>query len=191
LEGNRYCIFFLKQEFPPHDFPGLIEPFQEGEVVDIITNSLLEHPLHLHGYKVWYLGGGAGTYDGSQPLNLINPVPLDVYFNGGPAQCCPPAFPTSWSVIRIYAYNPGLWLQHCHLDDHMTFGMKWLLAVYPKFKKTYKEFVPVKVCDFLDDGNEGHKGGHCEKCEQSDDDESDCDSRSGTTINFYFDNMVS
>ncbi|GAA5919729.1 hypothetical protein JCM5296_000104 [Sporobolomyces johnsonii] len=47
----------------------------EHQVVDIVIGSLDDgdHDFHLHGYKVWIMGSGAGRYQG-QELNYDNPM---------------------------------------------------------------------------------------------------------------------
>ena len=32
-----------------------------------------------------------------------------------------------YSVIRIWATNPGIWFMHCHIDRHMVGGMAVML----------------------------------------------------------------
>ena len=32
-----------------------------------------------------------------------------------------------YSVIRIWATNPGIWFMHCHIDGHMVEGMALML----------------------------------------------------------------
>lgn len=93
-----------------------------NESVEIIfqgTNVLYgaeDHPMHLHGFRVFLVGWGDGIYDNeTSPLtyNLIDPpeantiiVPKD-----------------GWATIRFQANNPGVWFMHCHFDRHMSWGM--------------------------------------------------------------------
>ncbi|XP_022889512.1 laccase-12-like [Olea europaea var. sylvestris] len=74
------------------------------------------HPIHLHGYDFYILAEGFGNFNPNRDtakFNLIDPplrntasVPV-----GG------------WTVIRFVADNPGVWLMHCHLDVHITWGL--------------------------------------------------------------------
>ena len=34
-----------------------------------------------------------------------------------------------WAVIRFVADNPGVWLMHCHLDVHITWGLAMAFLV--------------------------------------------------------------
>nr|GMD52998.1 laccase-12-like [Ipomoea batatas] len=74
------------------------------------------HPIHLHGYDFYILAEGFGNFNPQKDtakFNLVNP-PLrntaSVPVNG-------------WTVIRFVADNPGVWIMHCHLDVHITWGL--------------------------------------------------------------------
>ncbi|PSS34438.1 Laccase-5 like [Actinidia chinensis var. chinensis] len=80
------------------------------------------HPIHLHGYDFYIVAEGFGNFNpkaDSKKFNLIDPpmrntasVPV-----GG------------WTVIRFVADNPGVWLMHCHLDVHITWGLAMAFLV--------------------------------------------------------------
>ncbi|GLT52670.1 hypothetical protein SLA2020_259950 [Shorea laevis] len=80
------------------------------------------HPIHIHGFNFHVLAQGFGNYDPSKHqklFNLVNPqirstiaVPV-----GG------------WAVVRFTANNPGVWLTHCHLDEHISVGMATAFVV--------------------------------------------------------------
>ncbi|KAL2541813.1 Laccase-12 [Abeliophyllum distichum] len=80
------------------------------------------HPIHLHGYDFYILAEGFGNFNPKRDtpkFNLIDPpqrntasVPV-----GG------------WTVIRFVADNPGVWLLHCHLDVHITWGLAMAFLV--------------------------------------------------------------
>ncbi|KAF0923917.1 hypothetical protein E2562_007758 [Oryza meyeriana var. granulata] len=80
------------------------------------------HPLHLHGYDFFVVGTGFGNYDASNDTakyNLIDPVQRNTI-----------SVPTAgWVAIRFVADNPGVWIMHCHLDVHLSWGlsMAWLV----------------------------------------------------------------
>ncbi|KAL6533069.1 high-affinity glucose transporter [Orobanche minor] len=92
-----------------------------GETVQVVLQgtSILtaeNHPIHLHGYDFYVIAEGFGNFNPSRDtakFNLVDPplrntasVPV-----GG------------WAVIRFVADNPGVWLMHCHLDVHITWGL--------------------------------------------------------------------
>ncbi|KAF3619459.1 putative leucine-rich repeat receptor-like protein kinase IMK3-like [Capsicum annuum] len=80
------------------------------------------HPIHLHGYDFYIIAEGFGNFNpktDTAKFNLVDP-PLrntaSVPVNG-------------WAVIRFVADNPGVWLMHCHLDVHITWGLAMAFLV--------------------------------------------------------------
>ncbi|XP_062231579.1 laccase-12-like [Phragmites australis] len=80
------------------------------------------HPLHLHGFNFYVVGQGFGNFDPANDpskFNLVDPVERNTA--GVPAG--------GWVAIRFRADNPGVWFMHCHLEVHMSWGLKmaWLV----------------------------------------------------------------
>ncbi|GAV65474.1 Cu-oxidase domain-containing protein/Cu-oxidase_2 domain-containing protein/Cu-oxidase_3 domain-containing protein [Cephalotus follicularis] len=74
------------------------------------------HPMHIHGLNFYVLAQGFGNFDpktDNKSFNLINPMMRNTI--GVPVG--------GWAVIRFYANNPGVWIMHCHLDVHLTWGL--------------------------------------------------------------------
>lgn len=92
--------------------------FQGTNVLD----SAADHPIHLHGFKVFFVGSGYGNFDNEtspSSYNLIDPpeantvmVPKD-----------------GWATIRFRANNPGVWFMHCHFERHLSWGMNTAFIV--------------------------------------------------------------
>ncbi|KAL0365116.1 UNVERIFIED_CONTAM: Laccase-14 [Sesamum angustifolium] len=88
------------------------------------TNVLASdnHPIHLHGYGFYVVGWGFGNFDPEKdPLgyNLVDPpqeTTVGIPNNG-------------WVAIRFRADNPGVWLLHCHLERHQSWGMSTIIVV--------------------------------------------------------------
>ncbi|CAL4989948.1 unnamed protein product [Urochloa decumbens] len=80
------------------------------------------HPIHIHGYDLYILAQGFGNFDAAKDslsFNLDDPPmrnTVAVPVNG-------------WAVIRFVADNPGVWLMHCHLDVHITWGLAMAFLV--------------------------------------------------------------
>ncbi|MCD7458266.1 high-affinity glucose transporter [Datura stramonium] len=80
----------------------------------IVTGE--NHPVHLNGYDFYIIAEGFGNFNpqtDTAKFNLLDPPirnTASVPVNG-------------WSVIRFFANNPGVWLMHCHLDVHITWGL--------------------------------------------------------------------
>ncbi|KAK4376120.1 hypothetical protein RND71_006797 [Anisodus tanguticus] len=92
-----------------------------GSTVQIVLQdtaifSTEDHPIHLHGYHFWVVGQGFGNFNAqtdTATFNLNDPPlrnTIDVPVGG-------------WAVIRFVADNPGVWLFHCHIDSHLSWGL--------------------------------------------------------------------
>ncbi|KAI3917348.1 hypothetical protein MKW98_027267 [Papaver atlanticum] len=80
------------------------------------------HPIHLHGYDFFILAEGFGNFDASKDtskFNLVDPPLRNTV--GVPVG--------GWAVIRFAADNPGVWLMHCHLDTHISWGLAMAFLV--------------------------------------------------------------
>ncbi|KAH7678120.1 Laccase protein [Dioscorea alata] len=80
------------------------------------------HPLHLHGFNFYVIGQGFGNYNPKKDpakFNIVDPVERNTV--GVPAG--------GWVAIRFKADNPGVWLMHCHLEVHTSWGLKmaWIV----------------------------------------------------------------
>ncbi|GMP46179.1 hypothetical protein CsSME_00014438 [Camellia sinensis var. sinensis] len=100
-----------------------VRMFNFNETVEIVfqgTDVLAgaqNHPLHMHGYSYYVVGSGLGNFNNEtapKSYNLVDPPELNtiqVPKNG-------------WLTVRFTANNPGVWLWHCHVIRHLTWGMK-------------------------------------------------------------------
>ncbi|PHT37659.1 hypothetical protein CQW23_21232 [Capsicum baccatum] len=80
------------------------------------------HPLHLHGFNFFVVGQGFGNFDPNKDpsnFNLVDPIERNTV--GVPSG--------GWVAIRFLADNPGVWFMHCHLEVHISWGLKmaWLV----------------------------------------------------------------
>jgi FtsP/CotA-like multicopper oxidase with cupredoxin domain len=97
-----------------HEINGAASPnvppivVREGQVVHLhIVNDTAEyHPMHLHGHTMSVLSRNGQPVTGS-------PVRLDSVLVG-PHE--------TWDVVFL-ADNPGLWMFHCHVLLHASFGL--------------------------------------------------------------------
>lgn len=98
-----------------------------GSVVELVLQGTAifaaeNHPIHLHGYNFYILAEGFGNFDpvrDREKFNLIDPPLRNTV--GVPVK--------GWAVIRFVADNPGVWLLHCHLDVHITWGLAMAFLV--------------------------------------------------------------
>ncbi|WP_419869242.1 multicopper oxidase family protein [Chryseobacterium sp. CT-SW4] len=125
-------------------------PVKKGEIlrITLINNSMMRHPMHLHGFDFRVING-----QGSQaPLkNVLDIMPMET------------------DVIEFEANREGDWFFHCHILYHMMSGMNRVFAVgdyknpeLPDKEKAYKmlqkesnEWHLMAENDFATNGNDG------------------------------------
>jgi len=100
--------------FDGRRFSELVEPirFERGERVRVtlVNDTMMAHPIHLHGHFFELVNGNPGH----QPLkHTVNVAP------GGQV------------TFDVTADNPGDWAFHCHLLMHMHAGMFNVVTVRP------------------------------------------------------------
>ncbi|XP_061339643.1 laccase-7-like [Gastrolobium bilobum] len=80
------------------------------------------HPMHIHGFNFHVLAQGFGNFNSNRDkakYNLVNPQRRNTI-----------AVPAGgWAVIRFQADNPGVWFVHCHVEDHMLWGLNTAFEV--------------------------------------------------------------
>lgn len=85
-------------------------PVNKGEVlrITIYNNSMMRHPMHLHGFDFRVLNGKGRN----APLkNVIDIMPMET------------------DTIEFLANEEGDWFFHCHILYHMMAGMNRVFAV--------------------------------------------------------------
>ncbi|CAA2976448.1 Multicopper oxidase [Olea europaea subsp. europaea] len=106
------------------------------EIVFQGTNTVagIDHPMHLHGQSFYVVGWGFGNFDRDRdPLNynLVDPPLMNtiaVPING-------------WTTVRFKASNP-VWLLHCHLERHISWGMEMAFITKDGKEKEAKMLPP-------------------------------------------------
>ncbi|KAK1298776.1 Laccase-17 [Acorus calamus] len=107
-----------------NDTKVVVLPFNTTVELVMQDTSILgseSHPLHLHGYNFYVIGQGFGNYDPvKDPLkfNLVDPVERNTV--GVPSG--------GWIAVRFKADNPGVWFMHCHLEVHLSWGLRMALG---------------------------------------------------------------
>ncbi len=125
-------------------------PVDKGEILRIImyNNSMMRHPMHLHGFDFRVLNG-QGEH---APLkNVLDIMPMET------------------DTIEFMANTEGDWFFHCHILYHMMAGMNRVFAVgdyqndlLPDKEKAYKVLQResnmlhfMAENDFATNGNDG------------------------------------
>ncbi|SPN97365.1 related to laccase precursor [Cephalotrichum gorgonifer] len=108
------------------------------------------HPIHKHGVKMHLLGLGYGSWtwasveeaarDIPGSFNLVDPpvkdsfTSLKVGINDRQH--------TAWLAVRYHVNNPGAWLLHCHVLEHLNGGMQVVLLdgvdAWPEMPEEYR-----------------------------------------------------
>ncbi|PSS00019.1 Laccase-15 like [Actinidia chinensis var. chinensis] len=94
----------------------------------------IEHPMHLHGYSFYVVGGGFGNFDEyKDPLsyNLVDP----------PLRNTIVVPKKGWIAVRFKANNPGVWFMHCHFERHLSWGMEMVFIV-KNGQQSYQTMLP-------------------------------------------------
>ncbi len=101
--------------FDGRRFSELVEPIRferdERVRVTLVNDSMMAHPIHLHGHFFELVTGGPA---GHQPLKHTVHVP-----------------PGAKVTFDLTADAPGDWAFHCHLLLHMHAGMFNVVTVRP------------------------------------------------------------
>ncbi|KAL6315617.1 hypothetical protein AAG906_003720 [Vitis piasezkii] len=100
------------------DYDSVVELVFQG--TNLVAGT--DHPIHLHGYSFYVVGWGFGNFNKDKdPLgyNLVDP----------PLQNTIAVPKNGWTTVRFKAHNPGVWLMHCHIERHFTWGMDMVFIV--------------------------------------------------------------
>ena len=113
LTGNmeRYMWSFDGKVFTSVTDDPIRFGFDERVRVTLVNNTMMAHPIHLHGH-FFELVNGAG--EAHQPLKHTLVVQ-----------------PGSKATFDLTANEPGDWAFHCHLLFHMHAGMMQVVTVRP------------------------------------------------------------
>lgn len=111
LTGNMERFMW---SFDGRKFSEIVEPIRlardERVRVTLVNDTMMQHPIHLHGHFFELVNG----HPGNQPLkHTVN------------------VLPGSKLTFDLTADNPGDWAFHCHLLFHMHAGMFNVVTVRP------------------------------------------------------------
>lgn len=115
-------------------------PAKIGEVLEIIIQNtgadkggLDAHPFHAHGAHYWDLGSGNGTYNATENnirLQSTSPAKRDTTMLYRYALTTGNGTEMGWRAWRLKVTEPGVWMIHCHILQHMLMGMQtiWVMG---------------------------------------------------------------
>ncbi|KAL4917426.1 Cupredoxin [Aspergillus aurantiobrunneus] len=110
-------------------------PARVGEVLEIVwqnrgtvaNGGVDAHPFHAHGRHFYDIGGGDGLYNAAaneQRLQGTHPIRRDTSMLYRYRRETTQLAPSGWRAWRIRVTNPGVWMYHCHVLQHMVMGMQ-------------------------------------------------------------------
>ncbi|KAK2599029.1 hypothetical protein QQS21_005495 [Conoideocrella luteorostrata] len=170
LNGASYAWAMNSTALDPHELDNEVPPIlfdpsitvakhdnvtiatKNGTWVDLVFYSSVypmpPHPIHKHGVKMFKIGSGSGPFKWKsvddameeipESFNLVNPPRRDTFVS------LPSATEVNWIVVRYHVRNPGAWLLHCHISNHMMGGMTMVildgLDAWPKIPPEYLNY---------------------------------------------------
>jgi len=111
LTGNMERFMW---SFDGRKFSEIVEPIRfarnERVRVTLVNDTMMQHPIHLHGHFFEVVNGNPGHHPLKHTVNVL---------------------PGSKVTFDLTADNPGDWAFHCHLLFHMHAGMFNVVTVRP------------------------------------------------------------
>ncbi|MEQ9641435.1 MAG: copper resistance system multicopper oxidase [Alphaproteobacteria bacterium] len=111
LTGNMERFMW---SFDGRKFSEVVEPIRfardERVRVTLVNDTMMQHPIHLHGHFFELVNGNPGQHPLKHTVNVL---------------------PGSKVSFDLTADNPGDWAFHCHLLFHMHAGMFNVVTVRP------------------------------------------------------------
>jgi CopA family copper-resistance protein len=111
LTGNMERFMW---SFDGRKFSEVVEPIRfarnERVRVTLVNDTMMQHPIHLHGHFFEVVNGHPGHHPLKHTVNVL---------------------PGSKVTFDLTADNPGDWAFHCHLLFHMEAGMFNVVTVRP------------------------------------------------------------
>lgn len=106
------------------------------------------HPIHKHGNKMFQIGSGVGVFKWNSTEEAIREVPEQFNLVNPPKRdgfASLTAFGNvTWVLVRYHVTNPGAWLLHCHIDNHLQGGMMMVIQDgvdhWPLVPDRYRDF---------------------------------------------------
>ncbi|RDW91612.1 multicopper oxidase-4 [Coleophoma crateriformis] len=109
-------------------------PAEIGEVLEIVIQNtgseaggVDAHPFHAHGKHYWDIGSGPGTYNAAENekrLSGTSPVKRDTTMLYVYDTSTSNNTDAGWRAWRLNVVEPGVWMIHCHILQHMIMGMQ-------------------------------------------------------------------
>ena len=109
-------------------------PADIGEVIEIVIQNTGSyagavdlHPFHAHGSHYYDLGSGNGTYDpiaNEEKIKGLSLARRDTTILYKWSNHVTAGTDVGWRAWRLRVTQPGVWMIHCHILQHMVMGMQ-------------------------------------------------------------------
>ena len=108
------------------------------------------HPIHKHGGRMHLLGTGYGPWTWNSVQDAARDMPLSFNIVDPPLKDSftslrvglEPGQDVAWMALRYHSRNPGAWLLHCHVLQHLVGGMQLVILdgvdVWPEMPEEYR-----------------------------------------------------
>ena len=116
LRGGKVGFSLNDELFP--DVTPLSAPGSATETWDIVNETHMDHPFHLHGAPFQVVSTQTKGGD----------VVLEPFLSWKDVAIVPPQ--TTLRFVVHYE-NPGMWMFHCHILEHAERGMMGMVEVAP------------------------------------------------------------
>lgn len=133
LDSDENPPVLFRHPEPIHD--NVTISTYNGTWVDLIlfasTIPMPPHPIHKHSNKMFQIGAGEGEFTWDSVEEAIKEKPELFNLKNPPRRDSITSLPAitskTWVVVRYQVVNPGAWLLHCHISNHLLGGMSIIL----------------------------------------------------------------
>jgi FtsP/CotA-like multicopper oxidase with cupredoxin domain len=140
INGTPFDHTVLDDEAPPflYQQPNINNP---GQNITLVTKNntwvdlvfivpqlgQVPHIMHKHSNKGFIIGGGEGAFNWTTVAEAAKAIPESFNLVSPPYRDGFATLPTvtkpTWLAVRYQVTNPGAWMVHCHIQNHLRGGM--------------------------------------------------------------------
>lgn len=140
--GSHQCIGDFCSCLYTHKIP--LNSLVEIIMVDISVGRDQDHPIHIHGnhFHVVAIGVVKENVSLDYVKQLNEEGRIHKKLSNATAKDSISVPNSGYAIVRLKADNPGFWLFHCHVTNHMELGMAMILQVgsYAEMAETPSNF---------------------------------------------------
>lgn len=150
LQDSAPLLFDPVNSLPHND--NLTITTRNGTWIDLIFvvgPNHPQHPIHKHTNKAYVIGSGVGDFPYSSVAEAMAHIPGSFNLATPPLRDGFTTLSTldgsmMWLAVRYQVVNPGAWLIHCHIQDHLSGGMAMVILDgvdrWPEVPEEYRDY---------------------------------------------------